>query len=92
MEFPDHSIELEKSHIKEYESNWYRRKGIRIKTMENNLNTDRGLIVNPIWNTMLHSESGKKISRATICLIIPPTSATGSTVSADLIGQCLVTT
>ena len=94
-EFPDHSIEWEKSSIKEYESNWYRRKvkeGIWIKMTENNLNTDRRLTINATWNTMLHRESDGKMSGATIRSKTPPTSATGSTVSADLTGPCLVTT
>ena len=48
-EFLDHSIEWEKSSIKEHESNWYRRKvkeGIWIKMTENNLNTDCGFTIN----------------------------------------------
>ena len=68
------------------------KEGIWIKMTKNNLNTDRGLTINAKWNTMLHSESDEKMSSTTIRLKTPPTSVTGSTVSTDVTGLCLVTT
>ena len=59
----DHQILWEESTIKEYETNWYRRKikeAIWIRQMANALNTDSGLSLNVTWNTMLSKPTSKE--------------------------------
>ena len=59
----DHQILWEESIIKEYETNWYRRKikeAIWIRQTANALNTDSGLSLNVTWNTMLPKPTSKE--------------------------------
>ena len=64
-EHMDHKILWEESTIKEYESNWLKRRikeAIWIKWTVNALNTDPGININPTWNTMLLKRTDKKES------------------------------
>ena len=64
-EHMDHKILWEESTIKEYESNWLKRRikeAIWIKRTVNALNTDPGININPTWNTMLLKRTDKKES------------------------------
>ena len=59
----DHQILWEESTIKEYETNWYRRKikeAIWTRQTANALNTDSDLSLNVTWNTMLSRPTSKE--------------------------------
>ena len=62
-EHMDHQILWEESTIKEFETNWYRRRikeAIWIKQTTNALNTDPGIHINITWNTLLLNPTYKK--------------------------------